>query len=56
VAYLGAVIDDVAAHYTVDPKRFFVIGHSNGGFMAHRLACEIGGRSRRDQPRPAPPG
>jgi polyhydroxybutyrate depolymerase len=21
-----------------------VIGHSNGGFMAHRLACEIGGR------------
>jgi polyhydroxybutyrate depolymerase len=44
VAYLGAVIDDVAAHYTVDPKRVFVIGHSNGGFMAHRLACEIGGR------------
>jgi polyhydroxybutyrate depolymerase len=44
VAYLGAVIDDVAAHYTVDPKRIFVIGHSNGGFMAHRLACEIGGR------------
>jgi polyhydroxybutyrate depolymerase len=44
VAYLGAVIDDVAAHYTVDPKRVFVIGHSNGGFMAHRVACEIGGR------------
>lgn len=44
VAYLGAVIDDVAAHYSVDPRRVFVIGHSNGGFMAHRLACEIGGR------------
>jgi polyhydroxybutyrate depolymerase len=44
VAYLGAVIDDVAARYTVDPKRVFVIGHSNGGFMAHRLACDIGGR------------
>lgn len=44
VAYLGAVIDDVAARYTVDPRRVFVIGHSNGGFMAHRLACEIGGR------------
>ena len=44
VAYLGAVIDDVASRYTVDPNRVFVIGHSNGGFMAHRLACEIGGR------------
>lgn len=44
VAYLGAVIDDVAARYTVDPRRVFVVGHSNGGFMAHRLACEIGGR------------
>jgi polyhydroxybutyrate depolymerase len=44
VAYLGAVLDDVAARYTVDPKRVFVIGHSNGGFMAHRLACERGGR------------
>jgi polyhydroxybutyrate depolymerase len=44
VAYLGAVIDDVAAHYAVDPKRVYVVGHSNGGFMAHRLACEIGGR------------
>jgi polyhydroxybutyrate depolymerase len=44
VAYLGAVIDDVAARYTVDPRRVFVIGHSNGGFMAHRLACDIGNR------------
>jgi polyhydroxybutyrate depolymerase len=44
VAYLSAVIDDVAARYSVDPKRVFVIGHSNGGFMAHRLACDIGGR------------
>jgi len=44
VAYLGAVIDDVEAHYTVDPKRVYVVGHSNGGFMAHRLACDIGQR------------
>lgn len=40
VAYLTAVLDDVAAHYQVDPKRVFVIGHSNGGFMANRLACD----------------
>jgi polyhydroxybutyrate depolymerase len=44
VAYLGALIDDVAAKTPLDPKRVFVVGHSNGGFMAHRLACDIGGR------------
>jgi polyhydroxybutyrate depolymerase len=40
VAYLTAVIDDVAARYRVDPKRVWVAGISNGGFMAHRLACD----------------
>lgn len=44
VAYLGAVIDDVAEHYNVDLKRIYVAGHSNGGFMAYRLACDIGSR------------
>ncbi|HWZ92800.1 MAG TPA: PHB depolymerase family esterase [Polyangiaceae bacterium] len=28
----------------VDPARVFVIGYSNGGFMAHRLACELSDR------------
>lgn len=40
VAYLTAVIRDVQARYSVDPKRIFLVGHSNGGFMAHRLACD----------------
>lgn len=40
VAYLTAVIRDVQARYSVDPKRIYVVGHSNGGFMAHRLACD----------------
>jgi polyhydroxybutyrate depolymerase len=44
VAYLVAVLDDVEAHYSVDLKRVYVVGHSNGGFMAHRLACDIGQR------------
>lgn len=39
-AYLSAVISDVATHYAVDPRRVWVVGHSNGGYMAHRLACE----------------
>lgn len=44
VAYATAILDDVQAKYAVDPKRIFVIGHSNGGFLAHRLACDLSGR------------
>jgi polyhydroxybutyrate depolymerase len=40
VAYVNAIIDDVSAKYNVDAKRIFVTGHSNGGFMSHRLACD----------------
>ena len=44
VAYLGAVLTDMQTRYNVDPKRIFVLGHSNGGFMAYRLACELSTR------------
>lgn len=40
VAYINAIIDDVERRYTVDTKRVYLVGHSNGGFMAHRLACD----------------
>ncbi|MBA3393965.1 MAG: hypothetical protein H0T89_15060 [Deltaproteobacteria bacterium] len=40
VGYLGKLIDDVSASWPVDPARVFVIGHSNGSFMAYRMACE----------------
>ena len=33
-------VDDVSAAYSVDPKRIYAAGHSNGGIMALRLACE----------------
>ncbi len=39
-AYITAIIADVKSRYTVDPKRVFIIGHSNGGFMAFRMACD----------------
>jgi len=39
-AYLSSVITTVLASYAVDPDRVYVVGHSNGGFMAHRMACE----------------
>lgn len=41
VGYLSAVIDDMSSKFNVDKKRVYVVGHSNGGFMSHRLACEL---------------
>jgi len=42
VAYLMDLIDEVAEAVNVD--RVVLFGHSNGGFMAYRLACELGDR------------
>ena len=41
VAYISAIIEQVEAKYNVDPKRIYVAGHSNGGFMSYRMACEL---------------
>lgn len=40
---LRALISAASKHPNIDPKRIYVIGFSNGGFMAHRLACEVQG-------------
>ncbi len=40
VAYLTALVNDVQSNYSVDPKRIFFVGHSNGGFMSYRMACD----------------
>jgi polyhydroxybutyrate depolymerase len=44
VKYIGAIVKDVSAKYNVDAARVYVVGHSNGGFMAHRLACDSASR------------
>lgn len=38
--YLAAVVADIKAAVTIDPKQIYVIGHSNGGFMSYRMACD----------------
>lgn len=38
--YLAAVIDSLLAGYRVDPQRVYLAGHSNGGYMALRFACD----------------
>lgn len=40
VAYVDAVIDDMADHYRIDRRQVYLVGHSNGGFMSHRYSCE----------------
>jgi polyhydroxybutyrate depolymerase len=44
VGYLRAIVDDVGARYSIDPRRVYVIGLSNGGYMAHRVACDMADR------------
>jgi polyhydroxybutyrate depolymerase len=40
VAYLSGLVAEIGQHYAVDPKRVYFMGHSNGGFMSHRMACD----------------
>lgn len=40
VAYIGGLIDDISATWPVDPEAVYLVGHSNGGFMSYRMACE----------------
>jgi polyhydroxybutyrate depolymerase len=37
--YLLGLLDEIATKLRVDPRRVYLVGHSNGAFMAHRLAC-----------------
>jgi polyhydroxybutyrate depolymerase len=44
VAFIAALLDQVEAGYAIDPARVFAVGHSNGAFMSHRLACDLSPR------------
>jgi poly(3-hydroxybutyrate) depolymerase len=38
--YIRGLIEEAQLHFNVDPKRIAVMGHSNGGFMSYRMACD----------------
>jgi polyhydroxybutyrate depolymerase len=40
VAYLTELVAEIQGVYNVDPDRVYFFGHSNGGFMSYRMACE----------------
>ncbi|MGE3153840.1 MAG: PHB depolymerase family esterase [Nitrospiraceae bacterium] len=44
VTYVRAVLDDLAVRDVIDPARIYATGFSNGGMMAHRLACALADR------------
>lgn len=41
VAFISSLIDTLVAQLPIDPRRVFIAGHSNGGILAYRLACEL---------------
>ena len=40
VAYLTGLVTEAEKYFHIDPARVYSFGHSNGGFMSYRLACE----------------
>lgn len=46
VAFLAQMIDAIASQYAIDRHRVFVTGASNGGIMAYRAGCALGGKIR----------
>jgi polyhydroxybutyrate depolymerase len=41
VKFVSMLIEQLESTYKIDKTRIYVIGISNGGFMTHRLACEL---------------
>jgi polyhydroxybutyrate depolymerase len=41
MAFFRALIDKLEKDYSVDPKRIYSTGISNGAMMSYRLACEL---------------
>ncbi len=42
VVYLSGLVSEAKQRLAVDTERVYFMGHSNGGFMSYRLACEFG--------------
>ena len=44
VGFVDQLIDTLYANYNIDLERVFATGMSNGGYMSHKLACELADR------------
>lgn len=41
VGFISKLIDYLVANYKINPKKVYATGHSNGGMLTYRLACEL---------------
>lgn len=41
VKFISQLIDKLIAAHKINPKKVYATGHSNGGMMSYRLACEL---------------
>ena len=41
VRFISELIDRLVLDYKIDRKKVYATGHSNGGMLAYRLACEL---------------
>lgn len=41
VQFISRLADKLMLQYKINPKKLYATGHSNGGMMAYRLACEL---------------
>jgi len=44
VAFISAMIDDIARDHRIDPSRVYVTGLSNGGMLTYRIGAALGPR------------
>jgi|EP01046_Picozoa_sp_COSAG06_P020182 polyhydroxybutyrate depolymerase len=38
--FIRSLIEAIQSGWPIDPQRIYVTGHSNGGFMSYRMACD----------------
>lgn len=41
IQFVRDLIDELSSEYCIDPKRIYATGMSNGGFLSHRIGCEL---------------
>lgn len=41
IQYLSDLVHETMDRYPIDRSRVYVVGHSNGGYMAFRLGCDL---------------
>ena len=44
IGFFNAMLDDLISRFTVDPRRIYVVGFSNGAAMSFRIAAELSER------------